>query len=64
MLNGVTDTHPTKREFYSLSAKVAGFPVPDFEDVKQSPFKIVSNKKVKELLGMEFEHSDLMREFE
>ena len=44
VFNGVTDTHPTKREFYSLAAQVAGFAVPEFESGNDSTnYKIVSN---------------------
>ncbi|MBR8536607.1 NAD(P)H-binding protein [Carboxylicivirga sediminis] len=59
VFNGVADTHPTKEAFYSLAAKLNGQLPPVFSD-KEQPFKLIPNQKVKEELGFEFVHSDLM----
>ncbi|MCG6888966.1 MAG: hypothetical protein LJE92_05215 [Gammaproteobacteria bacterium] len=58
--NACADTHPSKREFYSQAAKMAGVPLPHFEDSADRTFKIIDNRKLKLVLGYEFLHSDLM----
>lgn len=59
--NCCADTHPTKREFYSHAARSAGEPAPEFADSEDSPFKIISNEKVKNLLNYDFVYPDLMK---
>jgi nucleoside-diphosphate-sugar epimerase len=61
VFNCCADTHPTKREFYTQAAKSTGAPVPEFADSGTQSFKIISNEKVKRLLGYEFVHPDLMK---
>lgn len=51
--NGCSDTHPTKREFYSKMAKAMNRDL-TFETPEINRTKIVSNKKLKEDLGYEF----------
>ena len=58
--NACADTHPSKREFYSQAAKMAGAPLPEFEDSAAGSFKIIDNRKLKQVLGYEFLHPDLM----
>ncbi len=58
--NACADTHPGKREFYSQAAKMAGAPLPEFEDSAAASFKIIDNRKLKQVLGYEFLHPDLM----
>ncbi len=58
--NGCADTHPTKREFYSKAASAIGLEIKQFGS-NETPFKIVSNEKVKSLLGYKFIHSNLMK---
>lgn len=60
IFNACADSHPSKREFYSHAAKLAGAPLPDFEDSADGTFKIVDNRKLKRVLGYEFLHPDLM----
>lgn len=60
VLNGCTDTHPTKREFYSKAAEQIGRPAPSFGETDASVGKIVSNEKVKALLGYRFKYPNLM----
>jgi len=58
-INGVADTHPTKKEFYTLASQLKNRALPQFiED--ESPFKIVSNYKLKNKLGVQLRHPDLM----
>lgn len=59
VFNGVADTHPTKKEFYTLAASLNGQLPPRFID-NGSRYKIVSNRKVKQVLGFRFTHPDLM----
>ena len=58
--NACADTHPGKREFYSHAAKMAGAPLPEFEDSDDGSFKIIDNRKLKRVLDYEFLHPDLM----
>jgi nucleoside-diphosphate-sugar epimerase len=60
VFNACADSHPSKREFYSQAAKMAGVPLPQFEDGGDQPFKIIDNRKLKRVLGYEFLHPDLM----
>ena len=59
-LNACADTHPTKREFYTQAARLAGVPEPAFEDDGERSFKRVDNSKLKQVLGYRFRHPDLM----
>ncbi|MBI3133186.1 MAG: NAD(P)H-binding protein [Bacteroidetes bacterium] len=52
--NCCSDEHPTKKEFYSKLAGMAGIETPVFENVTEDSFKIISNKKVKMTLGFKF----------
>ena len=58
--NACADTHPSKREFYSWAAGLAGMPAPEFADGAGGESKIVDNRKLKRMLGYEFVHPDLM----
>ena len=59
--NACADTHPTKTEFYTQAAVTTGYPVPTFEHSTSPSFKIISNRKLKNLLHYEFIHPDLMK---
>lgn len=61
VFNCCADTHPTKREFYTQAAKSIGVPAPEFVNSEAKSFKIISNKKVKQILNYEFMHPDLMK---
>lgn len=58
--NCCTDTHPTKREFYTQVALASGVPAPQIADNGTQSFKIMSNEKVKSVLNYTFSHPDLM----
>lgn len=58
--NACADSHPSKREFYSRAAAMAGAPLPVFEDSTDSAFKVVDNRKLKRVLDFDFRHPDLM----
>lgn len=53
IINGVCEYHPTRKEFYSLSAEKLSLPKPEFKDGKE-PHKIVKSKKVNSLLNYQF----------
>ena len=59
-LNCCADTHPTKRQFYSHAALQCGIDILNFDQNDDLHFKIISNQKVKKLLGYEFQYPDLM----
>lgn len=52
--NVCADEHPLKKDFYVRKAKEEGFEVPVFSEDAAADFKIVSNEKVKRMLGLEF----------
>ena len=58
--NACGDTHPSKREFYTRAARLAGMPIPSFEDSDETSFKVVDNRKLKRVLDYELHHPDLM----
>ncbi len=59
IFNGVADTHPSKREFYSLAASLRNQPAPQFSS-SEKDYKIISNEKTKAILQIQLHHPDLM----
>lgn len=60
VFNGVADTHPSKREFYSHAAKQADMSVPSFSEQQSEIYEPVSNQILKTKLNYQFIHADLM----
>lgn len=60
IFNGVADTHPTRREFYTKAAEAIGKITPVFIENETENFKIVNNKKSKEKLHFSYKYSDLL----
>ena len=60
IFNGCADTHPTRKEFYTKCTLDIGLKLPDFEEVEQDQLKIISNKKSKEILGLNYRYGDLL----
>ncbi|WP_138431405.1 SDR family oxidoreductase [Fodinibius saliphilus] len=58
--NGVSDGHPPKNMYYPAAARAMDLEPPTFEDDDTENHKVVSNKKVTELLGYEFKHPNPM----
>lgn len=58
--NGCADNHPTREEFYIKAALDIGVTPPEFENEGDSVYKIISNTKVKQILGIRFKYNDLM----
>ncbi len=61
IFNGVSDFHPTRKELYTQAAKRGGWPGPEFLSQEKTISKIVSNDKVKKVLGYRFLHPDPMK---
>ncbi|KGL63038.1 NAD(P)H-binding protein [Polaribacter sp. Hel1_85] len=58
--NACSNHHPTRREFYTLAKVSNGFEVPEFENNEVYQWKIISSKKVQEVLDYTFIHDDLL----
>ena len=59
-LNVCSDQHPARRELYTKAAQAWGLPAPQFASLPSAKAKIVSNEKLKKLLGYKFIHPDPM----
>ena len=60
VLNACTDSHPTRRDFYSKEAEKLGKPQVIFNEKSDNNYKIINSQKLKDLLDYEFIHKDLM----
>ena len=58
--NACSNHHPTRREFYTLAKLSNDFEVPKFEDNEVYEWKIISSKKLQEVLDYTFIHDDLL----
>lgn len=54
IFNGVSDGHPPKKMYYPAAAESLGLEPPTFTDDKSKDYKVVSNRKVKQMLKYEF----------
>lgn len=52
--NVCADNHPQKKDYYVRKAIEDGFELPVFSEDAEADFKIISNEKVKRVLGVEF----------
>lgn len=59
-LNACSNHHPTRREFYTKAKESLGYDEPIFEEADQLSYKIVSSKKLQEVLDYTFTHNDLL----
>ena len=59
-LNACSNHHPTRREFYTNAKQSLGLEVPSFIETDKPLFKIISSKKLQEVLSYEFIHDDLL----
>lgn len=57
-LNACCDNHPTRKEYYETVAIKRGVELPKFDDSEKPVYKIVSNTKLKALLGYKFIYPD------
>ncbi|MEE9407865.1 MAG: NAD(P)H-binding protein [Polaribacter sp.] len=58
--NACSNHHPTRREFYTIAKLSSDFEVPEFEENENYEWKIISSKKVQEVLDYTFIHDDLL----
>ena len=58
ILNAACDEHPTRREYYSREARKYGIEPPLFEMESAPEYKIVSNEKLKKMLGYRLIYPD------
>ena len=59
-LNACSNHHPTRKDFYNNAKKSMGYDAPVFEQSTKSSYKIISSKKLQEVLNYEFIHDDLL----
>lgn len=60
VVNACADEHPLKKDFYPKAAVSIGLPAPMVEESSPVAYKIISNKKIKEEVGILFKEADLM----
>jgi nucleoside-diphosphate-sugar epimerase len=58
--NACSNHHPTRREFYTIAKLSKGFKVPEFEENEEYKWKVISSDKVRNVLGYEFIHDNLL----
>ncbi|MGK0413444.1 MAG: nucleoside-diphosphate-sugar epimerase [Polaribacter sp.] len=61
IFNVCSNHHPTRREFYTMAKLSMGFEMPQFEKNEIYKWKIISSKKVQQVLGYTFIHDDLLK---
>ena len=59
--NACATHHPTREEFYVNARISKGFAAPVFEENDNVEWKIISSKKIQNVLGYEFIHDNLMK---
>ncbi len=59
--NACSNHHPTRREFYTLAKLKNDFEAPKFEENEVYQWKIISSKKIQDVLDYTFIHDDLLR---
>jgi hypothetical protein len=60
IFNACSDSHPSKREFYTAAARKLNLPAPEFIDTADN-YKIVNSDKLKQRLGYEFVYPDPLK---
>lgn len=61
LINGCSDIHPNRKDFYQKAALALKLPVPVFETRSSESYKIVGNTKSKKLLDFTYEFADPTR---
>ena len=61
VFNGVADTHPIKRDYYSYAKSIQNKAPPGLVEGETLSYKIVSNAKIKDYLRYKFIHPDIMQ---
>lgn len=60
IFNGVSDGHPPKKMYYPAAAKELEMEPPTFKEDKNEKYKVVSNRKVKQMLNYKFKYPNPM----
>ncbi|MGH1335638.1 MAG: hypothetical protein ACRBFS_05875 [Aureispira sp.] len=60
IVNACADSHPLKKDFYPKAAASIGLPIPSVLEDTSVTYKLISNQKIKEALGIVFQEPDLM----
>ena len=60
IFNACANHHPTRREFYINARESKGLELPVFKKEDVFEWKIISSKKVQNILGYTFEYNDLL----
>lgn len=60
IFNGVSDGHPPKKMYYPAAAESLDLEPPTFNEDESKSYKIVSNRKVKQMLKYEFKYPNPM----
>jgi len=58
--NACSNHHPTRRDFYTIAKLSNDFEIPEFEDNDVYEWKIISSKKLQDMLDYTFIHDDLL----
>lgn len=61
--NACADEHPTRREFYEAAATALDLEVPNFKDMEETHFKLISSQKLKDDLAYVFTYPNPMAFF-
>ncbi len=57
------DKHPLRRDFYTQAARALGLTPPEFDEMKETHFKLLNSQKIKNALAYTFQHPDPMTFF-
>ncbi|NMP33548.1 SDR family oxidoreductase [Thalassotalea sp. M1531] len=57
--NVVSDTHPSREQFYTLACQQQSLELPQFNEQQESALRVVKNDKIKQA-GLSFEYPDLI----
>lgn len=60
IFNGVSDGHPPRNMYYPAAAKKMGLEPPVYKEEKKKNYKVVSNRKVKQVLKYSFKYPNPM----
>jgi len=63
VFNATADTHPTRKEFYTAASLSKGHIPAQFLTNTDFNYKIICNQKLKNLVGYQFKHANLMASF-
>ncbi len=61
--NACADEHPLRKDFYHAAAVALGLEPPQFDDMQETQFKLISSRKLKDDLSYVFSHPDPMAFF-